>query len=76
MKTNANTVRIMVIVLAWILLTAILILVSPKQTPTPTQYKTDSVICSDGSNATVHTETISGETIVTYWCDGGAYDRH
>lgn len=75
MNNHANTIRIAVIVLAWLLLTAILILVSPKQT-TPTQYQVNSVVCSDGSNATVRTQTISGETIVTYWCDGGTYVRH
>lgn len=75
MNNHANTIRIAVIVLAWLLLTAILILISPKQTPTPTQHQVNSVICSDGSNATVHTETISGQTVVTYWCDGGTYVR-
>lgn len=75
MANRTNTVRIAAIVLAWLLLTAILIMVSPKQTPTPTKHQVNSVLCSDGSNATVHTETISGETIVTYWCDGGTYVR-
>ena len=75
MKTNASTIRITVIVLAWLLLTAILILFSPKQTPTPTKHQVNSVVCSDGTNATVKTETISAETIVPYWCDGGTYVR-
>lgn len=78
MKTNANTVRIAVIVLALLLLAAI-IMFSQKQTTTPTLYFEVSTptpfICSSGENAITRTVTSSGSTVVVYECDGGHYVR-
>ena len=73
MKTNASTIRIAVIVLAWLLLTAILILVSPKQT-TPTLRQPAPVVCLSGDTYT-KTVSSSGYTVTLYECDGGHYGR-
>jgi len=79
MMTNASMIRIAVIVLAWFLLTAILIMVSPKQPPTPTAYfaapQATPFLCSSGDNAITRTITSSGNSVVVYECDGGHYVR-
>lgn len=74
MNRNASTIRITVLVLAWLLLTAILITISPKQTPTPTLRQPAPVVCLSGG-AYTKTVSSSGYTVTLYECDGGTYGR-